>query len=397
MSKRLNLDYLSPQTARGYSFVTIPHLLIVHEAFDPVDYGAKILFGLMLNRASLSAINADSFTDQNGKLYIIYTNEQVMKDMRCSDKTATKMLRQLEEVGLIERKRRGLGKPSLIYMKDFASVGFSDGFSKKVQNRKIYTSENTGENVSESVRENVNGEGVGNVDFTGNFQNRNIYGSEGERFTVQKAKDLRCSKIDYNQPDYKSINQSERSDGQLDGRGENGQVNVQGEGSKNKKSKIISSSERVNEKKTKKLNMTSMTYGTASNSETSQADQLKYEKYTEVVKSNIDYDYLRSTASRPEVIDEMLEVIVETVCSSKDTVRVSGEDKPQEHVKGRLLKLAFTHIEYVLECLMANTTKVHNAKAYLLTTLYNAPSSMANYYQQEVNYDLHGGGRVAFG
>ena len=216
-------------------------------------------------------------------------------------------------------------------------------------------------------------------------------------FTVLKAKDLRCSKIDYNQLDYKSINQSERSDRQLDGQDGNGQLNIQGEGNKNKKSKIISSSERTSEKKTKKPNMTSMTYGTTSVSETSQADQLKYEKYTEVVKSNIDYDYLRSTASRPEIIDEMLEVIVETVCSSKDTVRVSGEDKPQEHVKGRLLKLAFTHIEYVLECLMANTTKVHNAKAYLLTTLYNAPSSMANYYQQEVNYDLHGGGRVAFG
>jgi len=78
----------------------------------------------MLSRASLSATNADDFTDDAGRLYIIYTIEQVMADMRCSTKTAVKMVKQLDDIGLIEKKRQGQGKPSILYVKDFNTVQF---------------------------------------------------------------------------------------------------------------------------------------------------------------------------------------------------------------------------------------------------------------------------------
>ena len=124
--EKLNLAYLEPQKARGYDFYLIPKMLIDHEAFDGIDYGAKLLYGLMLSRASLSATNAAHYTDRRGHLYIIYTVEQVMADMRCSVKTAVKMIKQLDEIGLIEKKRQGQGKPSIIYVKDFASVQFKN-------------------------------------------------------------------------------------------------------------------------------------------------------------------------------------------------------------------------------------------------------------------------------
>ena len=104
------------------------------------------------------------------------------------------------------------------------------------------------------------------------------------------------------------------------------------------------------------------------------------EIYSEIIKNNIDYDILceRYPHSVDE-INEMFEIILEAVCSTKKTIRVGGEDKPKEVIKSRLLKLDFTHIEYALETLGKNTTDVRNIKSYLLTTLYNAPATIGNY------------------
>lgn len=121
--KKLKLSYLKPHEARRYSYYSIPKLLIDHPAFDGIDYGAKLLYGLMLNRAGLSAEHAEDFTDDQGRLYIIYTIDQVREDLRCSKPTAVKLLDQLSEIGLIEKKRRGQGKPTLVYVKDFSSIG----------------------------------------------------------------------------------------------------------------------------------------------------------------------------------------------------------------------------------------------------------------------------------
>ena len=92
-----------------------------------------------------------------------------------------------------------------------------------------------------------------------------------------------------------------------------------------------------------------------------------------------------------EVLDEILELLVETVCSKRKYIRVCGEDKPTEVVKSRLMKLTNEHIRYVLGCLKENTTKVRNIKGYLLATLYNAPITISNYYSALVNHDLYGG------
>ena len=89
-------------------------------------------------------------------------------------------------------------------------------------------------------------------------------------------------------------------------------------------------------------------------------------------------------------IDELVSLIVEVICSNKPTVRVNGEEIPQEVVKSQFLKLNESHIEYVLAALKKNNTNVRNIRSYLITTLYNAPSTISSYYQAEVNYDLFG-------
>lgn len=112
--------------------------------------------------------------------------------------------------------------------------------------------------------------------------------------------------------------------------------------------------------------------------------------YRDIIKDNIEYDAL-CTQYDPERVTEILELMLETVCSTRKTIRIGGEDFPAEVVKSRFMKLSQFHIEYVFDCISRNTTKVYNIKSYLLTTLYNAPATMGHYYTAEVNHDMYGG------
>ncbi len=111
--------------------------------------------------------------------------------------------------------------------------------------------------------------------------------------------------------------------------------------------------------------------------------------YQEIISQNISYDLLRQEyPHQQEQLEEILEILVETVCTTRQTVRVAGSNFPAEVVKGRLMKLTAEHIRFVLGCLSRNTTKIRNIRQYLLTTLYNAPTTIDNYYAAMVSHDL---------
>ena len=115
------------------------------------------------------------------------------------------------------------------------------------------------------------------------------------------------------------------------------------------------------------------------------------DEYREIIKENIDYDILLSDMPYDQDrLEEILELIVETVCSTKKNIRVAGTDYPAEVVRSRLLKLDAEHIRFVFDCLKENTTKIRNIKQYLLTTLYNAPTTIGNYYSALVQHDMYG-------
>lgn len=98
--------------------------------------------------------------------------------------------------------------------------------------------------------------------------------------------------------------------------------------------------------------------------------------YREIIKENIDYDILLSDMPYDrDRLEEILELMVETVCSTKKYIRVAGADYPADVVRSRLMKLNSEHIKFVFDCLKENTTKIRNIKQYLLTTLYNAPTT----------------------
>ena len=117
------------------------------------------------------------------------------------------------------------------------------------------------------------------------------------------------------------------------------------------------------------------------------------EEYRGLILENIEYDYLcREFATYREDLDEIVELMVETVCARRKTTRIAGSDFPHEVVRSRFLKLDSEHIRFVMDSLQKNTTEVRNMKQYLLTVLFNAPTTISNHYTSQVNHDMNAGG-----
>lgn len=115
--------------------------------------------------------------------------------------------------------------------------------------------------------------------------------------------------------------------------------------------------------------------------------------YREVILENIEYEFLcKDKTIDRERLDELVELMVDTVCSARKTIRIAGDDFPAEVVKSRFMKLDSSHIQYVISSMQENTTYVRNIKKYLLAALYNAPATIGNYYSALVNHDMYGSG-----
>ena len=116
-----------------------------------------------------------------------------------------------------------------------------------------------------------------------------------------------------------------------------------------------------------------------------------YRVYEEIIKDNIDYDILIQDMADRDRLDEIVDLILETVCTRKKTIRIAGDDYPAELVKSKFMKLDSEHIRFVLDCMRENTTKIRNIKQYLKAALFNAPSTIGNYYTSLVSHDMASG------
>ena len=111
--------------------------------------------------------------------------------------------------------------------------------------------------------------------------------------------------------------------------------------------------------------------------------------YENLLKDNISYEYLLEDYPKDhDILEEILALMVDTVCSSAETIRIAGDSKPAEVVRSAFLKLTDEHIRYVLDCLRENTTRIRDMKHYLLATLYNAGMTISTYYDARVRHDL---------
>ena len=281
----MSFDYFYGEQSEQFVFYRIPKVFYTDSRFRQLSRDARTLYGLLLDRVSLSAKNG--WYDDQGRVYIVYTLSSAMTALSISDKTATKLFVELENIGLIERKRQGQGKPIIIYVKNFMD--------------------------SEIIRE----------------QARVAYESEGVISTSPESKMLRGNNTD--------INYTDSSDTDF----------------------ILSEREE---------------------------QRRDYEEY---FKYQLQVDWLKSQYQcDAELIDEIFALIIDTVCTTRDTIRISGDDKPAAVVKSTFMKLTIEHIQFVLDGLRENTTQVHSIKPYLLATLYNAPLTISSYYRTKVNNDI---------
>ena len=319
------MDYYYGIEAEQVSFYRVPRLLIKDERFKKLSSDAKLLYGLMLDRMSLSIKN--EWFDEDNRAYIIYTIDSIMEDLGCGKEKAVKVLAELDSVkgiGLVEKVRRGLGKPDIIYVKNFASLA---------------------ENVDEKKSRNTDKiTEVGKSDFK-KSENR-----------TPRSPEIELQEVGEPNPNYTNYNQTDLS------YTEESYINP-----------IIQSDSG------KKDTMDVM-------------DDVQ--TYIELIKENISYDHHMQYDGygKRELYDELFQVICEVVCVKRSTIRVAGEEYPYELVKSRFLKLESSHLEYVIGCMQDTTTKITNIKAYMITALYNAPTTINHFYQQEVQHDMYGGG-----
>lgn len=350
MGGTIKFDYYYGIEAEQFSFYRVPRLLIKDERFKGLSSDAKLLYGLMLDRMALSMKNG--WLDDENRAYIIYTVDAIMEDLSCGKDKAIKVLAELDTnkgIGLVEQIRRGLGKPDIIYVKNFVISQENDGQPDKADTD---TSAEDGE-------------------------------SELQKSEKPTSRSLRSRLQEVGKTDFKD------SDNQTSGSRKNGLQEV-GESAPN-----YNNTSYNNLSYTDMGHINPISQSESRESQTDGTDRMEdTNTYIELIKENIEYEHHMANDSWNDMAlyDELFEVICEVVCVKRSTVRIAGEDYPYELVKSKFLKLNSSHLQYVMGRMHETNTKIGNIKAYMVTALYNAPMTINHFYQQEVQHDMYGGG-----
>ena len=290
-------DYFYGDQSDLFAFYRVPKRLFTDPWFHNLSTEGKTLYGILLDRMSLSAKNG--WLDEDGRVYIIFTVQEIRESLSCGNKKAISLLDELEnKVNLIERKRQGLGKPNLIYVKNFCSVDFPvERNFLKCQNDISVDVKTTPADVSKAHSNNTD-----------------------------------ISKTEYNDTD--SFLSSDWEGWETD----------------------------------------------------ELKDRADYERY---FQEQFQLELLiQQHPYEEEALNEMLNLVVDTVCSKRKTIRIASDDKPLEVVKSVFMKLDREHISMVLSTMKENTTLIRNMKQYLLAALYNAPLTINNYYSSLVQHHM---------
>lgn len=313
MDNKVTFDYFYGSGADAFSFYRIPKLLFTYDYFKVLSTDAKVLYGLMLDRMGLSVKNR--WFDNDNRAYIYFSIEDAMELLNCGKNKAIKSMQELDSeqgIGLIEKRRQGMGKANIIYVKSFTVDD-----SVKFKNQ---TSENSG---------------------------------DGENIEVCNSN--------------RSLEQTSR-------------------GLQIKLPEVY-----IGDSNNNKNNNTEMS-NTESNLILSADDGMRIDEmaaYSKIIRKNLELDImLERYPLEKELIQGIYELVLETVLTKGKTIVIASNEYPTELVKSKFLKLDSMHLEYVMDCLKSNTTKVMNIKKYLMASLFNAPSTISGYYQAEVNHDM---------
>ena len=347
--EKLELDFYYGKESEQFTFYRLPKALITDERFKGVSNNAKLLYGLMLDRMSLS--KKRGWLDEENKVFIKYSLNNIEENLNVSRKTAGNILKELEGIGLIEMVQQN-GIANIIYVKNFVSESREN--TEKSGSSKDKCKRCTGEDMLP----------VENIHQCNN--------DTGENFTpVENVH--QCS--DYTSEDMAPVQYLHQRNFDVATGVESGPV--PGE-------KLHPSYIELNN------NLINNTPISLSHQQMDPMDEAS--AYMEIIRENIEYDCMMSDKNwrNAEMYDELYQIICDVVCVPRKAIRIAGEDYPYSLVKSKFLKLNASHLQYVMGCMERNTTKVANIKAYLITALYNAPNTISHYYAAEVAHDMYG-------
>ena len=320
-----NFEYFYGAEAERFIFFRIPKVLITDIRFKSMSTDSKLLYGLMLDRMGLSIKNG--WVDEHNRVYIIYTMEEIIDDMGCARQKAAKLLEELDsDVGLIERKRQGLGKPNIIYVKNFTGTENSKCDNQDSESMNIINQEVRKSNLQKYDNQTSRSMNNENQEVRKSYPNNNDINNTD-------FNDTDCSDT----PSYPIISNTTESKGQ----------------------NRIDAMRWMEERK----------------------------MYEVMIKSNIEYDII-AERYEPNWLNEIVALMVDVVCSKEPYIRINKQEYPHEVVKSRFLQINSEHIEYIHFALNENKSNVRNIRAFLITTIYRSFETTDNWYAAKVNYDL---------
>ena len=341
-------DYYYGSQSDQFTFIRIPKVMLTDQSFAALSMQAKVLYGVLLDRMSLSRKN--SWFDEQNRVFIIYQIGEIQEDLGFSKKKAMELLSELENFGLLEKKRRGHGLPNILYVKSFMDSAGGDLSGNEAVPDKPFT----GEIYSRGAEKGTSGL---NPMYSRSAHSSTLEVTKTALLEVPKSAPL--------------------------------EVPILGPLKSN-----------TNIKKTEGNNIESNHIRLASpqaGCDTTRYDGIRYDEklsslvseYRALICENIEFDNLLLTfPERRELLEGIVELILETLLSRSKEILISSTLFPAEIVRSKFLKLDYSHIVYVVTCFTENTTKVKNIRKYLLASLYNAPTTIEGYYTAEVNHDL---------
>ena len=345
----MQFDYFYGNEAEQFTFYRIPKILITSNQKKKISDSAKLLYGLMLDRMSLSIRNG--WLDDDNRAYIFFTTNDVMEQMCCGTEKATKMLTELDSekgIGLIERVKQGQGKPAIIYLKKFyeledtaRSTKLSEIESQDFQESKVKTFENRKTRLSK----------IESQDFRKSknktFENRKSGLSEIEK------QDFRKSKCNYNNINNTDINNTD-----------------------------INYIYPINQDNYNIQN---------SDTQTEEEWIDRYTKTVDEIKKQIDYDYLINHAER-DIVDEVVNIMAEVMTVYRPKYKIEGDFIEYNAVVNKFRQITAQKLEICLLAYSRKIQRIKNPKAYWISTLYNIPLTSEIVLQNMINSDIYESG-----
>ena len=380
MESTIKFDYFRGMEAEQYTFYRIPKVLFTAECFRSLSCEAKVLYGLLLDRMGLSIKNR--WFDEEDRVYIIFTVEELAELLNCGTQKVVRLLKELDVksgIGLIEKKRLGLGKPNVIYVKNFMIQELTRA---EKQDLEAETLENTlnGENhnsrnVKITIQESAKSQ----------FKNDENHNSGNVKITIQESAKSQFKNDENHNSGNEKITIQESAKSQF-------------KNSENHHSRIVKSDiPEYPKSQSNNTEYSDIEHNENQSIDLSEGDVMERKKhYRNMVQEQIYYKSLiQNPRYQKNEVDELVELTVEVLMLPDDRmIWIAGDEKPAILVKDRFQMLNDAHFEYVLDSMKRNTGKVQNVKNYLLTSLYNAPLTMEHYYRLAVNHDLYGGGQA---